>query len=59
MLQMVFFTREADKLPRGDSSIAPHDAADRVRIDPEVHGADRLLPGRPVLQVCFFRVCEP
>jgi hypothetical protein len=46
MVQAVFFSREADKLPCGDSSIRCHDAAYRIGIDPQVYRTDLPVPCR-------------
>ena len=57
--QTVFFIREADELPRADSSVRLHDAAYRVRIEPKVHRADPLLLYRPVSEFPVLLIREP
>ena len=57
--QTVFFIREVDELPRADSSVRLHDAAHRVRIEPQVHRADPLLLYKPVSESPFLLEREP
>ena len=45
----VFVTGKIDKLSSQDSSVWTHDGTDRIRIDAEIHTADRLFFDR-----CFF-----
>ena len=59
MRDPVFVTREADKSSREDSTVTRHDAADGVRVDPQIHGTDSLLIRRLLRQCHLLLIGKP